>query len=388
LDRQLGHPITLTTERMGQSTTLLGELTPSWKSRLRRRVLAWYASHARNLPWRRQPTAYRVWVSEIMLQQTQVATVQDYYERFLAAFPTVHDLAAAEEGYVLRMWEGLGYYRRARQMHAAARQMVDQLGGQFPADVQGLRRLPGVGRYTAGAIGSLAMGLREPILEANTIRLLSRLVGYREDPGKAAGGRLLWQTATEILPRKQVAAFNQGLMELGSLVCTPNTPRCDVCPVAALCAAQIHGQQEKIPLPKPKQNFTELHEAAVVVRKNGRVLLRQCADGQRWAGLWDFPRFEISYRRAPRLQRELTEKVREQTGIQIEPGRRLQTIRHGVTRYRITLDCYEARCVGGRLQRAATSPLRWVSPAELNAFPLSTTGRKLAKMVVVNRSSG
>jgi A/G-specific adenine glycosylase len=142
--------------RMNGSTTLLGELTPSWKGRLRRRILAWYARHARDLPWRHEPTPYRVWVSEIMLQQTQVATVRAYFSRFMAAFPTVHDLAAVEEEDILRLWEGLGYYRRARQMHAAARLIVDRLGGHFPGDVQGLRQLPGIGRYTAGAIGSLA----------------------------------------------------------------------------------------------------------------------------------------------------------------------------------------------------------------------------------------
>jgi A/G-specific adenine glycosylase len=375
-------------ERMHRPTTLLGEMTPSWKGRLRRRVQGWYARHARDLPWRCQPTPYRVWVSEIMLQQTQVATVQAYFARFLAAFPTVHDLAEADEGQVLRLWEGLGYYRRARQMHAASRMIVNQWGGQFPTDVQDLQQLPGVGRYTAGAIGSLAMGLREPILEANTIRLLSRLVGYREDPRKGAGQRLLWQTAQDILPQKQVAAFNQGLMEIGSLVCTPSNPHCGQCPVANLCAAHAHGLQTKIPQLKPKQIFTELHEAAVLVHKQGRVLLRLCADGQRWAGLWDFPRFEISGRRAPKLQRELAEKVQEQTGIKIEPGRRLQTIRHGVTRYRITLDCYEARCLGGRLHRTADKSLRWVSAVELNSFALSTTGRKMARLVesIINRS--
>ena len=369
-----------------RSETLLGELTPSWKSRLRRRVLAWYAQHARDLPWRRRPTPYRVWVSEIMLQQTQVATLQAYFPRFLAAFPTLRDLAAAEEEQVLRLWEGLGYYRRARQLHAAARQIVDQEGGQFPTDVRGLRELPGIGRYTAGAIGSLALGLREPILEANTIRLLSRLVGYRQDPGKGAGARLLWQTAADILPRKHVDSFNQGLMEIGALVCTPANPHCAACPVSTLCAAHIHGLQDQIPCSKPKRTWTRLLEAAVLVRKRGNVLLRQCADGQRWAGLWDFPRFEIRRWRAPRLQRELTEQVLAQTGIRIDPGRRIETIRHGVTRYRITLDCYEARYLGGRLRPTPARSVRWVSAAELSDLPLSTSGRKLAGLVSVSRS--
>ena len=327
-------------DRMPASTILRGDLSSKWKQRLRRKLLAWYPKHARDLPWRRSHDPYHVWVSEIMLQQTQVATVEAYFVRFLSALPTVHDLAAADEQQVMRLWEGLGYYRRARQLHAAARVIIDELGGQMPRDSASLRKLPGIGRYTAGAICSIAYGQREPILEANTIRLLSRLVGYRNDPTKAAGQRVLWQTAEVILPRKNIAQFNQSLMELGSLVCTPTGPRCDQCPVASLCATHKAGLQHEIPLAKKKQTFTDLHEAAVVVRKNGLVLLRQCVDGERWAGLWDFPRFEIENHQSPqlqknKLQKELATKVHEQTGIRIEPGEQLkETTRELLRLYR------------------------------------------------------
>jgi A/G-specific adenine glycosylase len=356
-------------------------LETRWKQTFRRRLLKWYAEHKRDLPWRRSQNPYRVWVSEVMLQQTQVATVQDYFRRFVKQFPNVKKLAAADEQDVLRLWEGLGYYRRARQLHAAAQTIVAEHGGRFPRDVETLRTLPGIGRYTAGAIASIAFDQREPILEANTIRLLSRLIAYPEDPTKSAGQRLLWQTAEEVLPRQDVARFNQGLMELGSLVCTPKGPKCDACPVASLCAAHEAGLVESIPRSGPKTKFTYVTEAAVVVRKNGQILLRQCPEGQRWAGLWDFPRFEIDSEQPPQIQAELVAKTEQQTGIVVEPGPLLRTIKHGVTRYRITLNCYAARYRSGRIARNGGGKIRWARPAALDDYPLSTTGRKLADFI-------
>jgi A/G-specific adenine glycosylase len=355
-------------------------LDSRWKQRFRRRLLAWYAVHERDLPWRRSKNPYRVWVSEAMLQQTQVATVQAYFRRFVKALPNVRKLAAADERDVLRLWEGLGYYRRARQLHAAAQRIVAEHGGQFPRDVETLQTLPGIGRYTAGAIASIAFDQRAPILEANTIRLLSRLVAYRDDPTKSAGQRLLWRTAEEILPRQDIARFNQALMELGSLVCTPNQPKCGECPVASLCAARAAGLQEKIPPAGRKTQFIDITEAAVVVRKRGQVLLRRCPEGQRWAGLWDFPRFEIQSEGPLFVRDELVAKVREQTGIVIDPGPLLKSMKHGVTRYRIRLDCYAGSYRSGRLAPAG-GELRWTKPEELDAYPLSATGRRLARLV-------
>jgi A/G-specific adenine glycosylase len=351
------------------------------KQSLRRRLLAWYARHARDLPWRRSRDPYRVWLSEVMLQQTTVAAVEPYFRRFTAAFPTVAELAAAEESQVLRLWEGLGYYRRARSLHAAAKRIVAEHGGRLPDSLDELLSLPGVGRYTAGAILSIAFDRPAPILEANTVRLLSRLIGYRGDPAKAAGQRLLWRTAEELLPKKDVARFNQALMELGSLVCTPAAPRCDACPIARCCAAKRDGLQDQIPAATRKLKFTDVREAAVVVRKNGAVLLRRCGEGERWSGLWDFPRFELTAEEPRQASREIAAKVREQTGVAVEPGERLATLRHGVTRFRITLECYAARPAGGRLRSTAERPVRWTLLAELGELPLSTTGRKLAKLV-------
>ena len=356
-------------------------LNSQQRAAFRRRLLAWYAKHARDLPWRRSRDPYRVWLSEVMLQQTTVAAVKPYFERFLAAFPDVERLAAASEQQVLRLWEGLGYYRRARSLHAAAKMIVSELGGKFPRDVPGLLALPGVGRYTAGAVASIAYDQRAPILEANTIRVWARLLGYREDPMRSAGQKLLWQAAEDVLPRQDVARFNQAMMELGSLLCTPQQPRCDECPVAAYCAANQLGLQSEIPAATRKLAFTDVREAAVIVRQNGSVLMRQCAPGERWEGLWDFPRFAIDAEGPLFVQEELAAKVREQTGVAIAPGPLAKTLKHGVTRYRITLECYEATRTGGRVRCTAERPVRWTPIAELAELPLSVTGRKLAKLV-------
>lgn len=355
--------------------------TASQRQTLRRRLLTWYAAHRRDLPWRRSRDPYRVWISEIMLQQTQVATVRDYFERFTRRFPGVESLAAAHETDVLRLWEGLGYYRRARQLHAAAKKVFAEFGGQFPSNPDALQQLPGIGRYTAAAIASIAFGRRAAILEANTIRLLSRLIAYRGNPHSQTGQRPLWRVAEEILPQARVAEFNQALMEVGSLVCTPGEPKCPECPLSVVCAAHAAGLQDEIPQAKPRTVYTDLREAAVIVRKSGSVLIRQCAAEERWAGLWDFPRFAVEANGPLFAKKEIAEKVAAQTGVECAPGGLLKTMKHGVTRYRITLDCYQATYVGGRVRARNGTAIRWLPVGQLSSLPLSTTGRKIAALI-------
>lgn len=369
------------TERKSIERITQAHFSSAEKQSLRRRLLAWYHKHARDLPWRRSRDPYRVWISEIMLQQTQVATVRDYFTRFIAAFPDIRSLADANEIDVLRLWEGLGYYRRARQLHAAAKQVVEIHSGKFPHDLVELQSLPGIGRYTAGAIASIAFDQHAPILEANTIRLFSRLLAFTGEATSAAGQSTLWRFAEEILPQKDVAHFNQALMELGSLVCTPIEPLCDQCPLATLCKANKLQLQHAIPAAKPRPAFTHLREAAIIVRKNGSVLMRRCGENERWAGLWDFPRFELDATGPLFAQQEIVAKVAAQTGVQCAPGAILKTLKHCVTRYRITLDCYEAAYVFGRLKTAAGAQIRWAPISQLSALPLSATGRKIATLV-------
>jgi len=351
-----------------------------WKQQLRRRLLAWYPRVARDLAWRRTDDPYAIWVSEIMLQQTQVATVGPYFERFLAAFPTIEALAVADEQDVLRLWEGLGYYRRARQLHRAAQVLVVEYRGRFPRQVDEILKLPGIGRYTAGAIASIAFDARAPILEANTMRVYCRLLAYGEDPTRSAGQRLLWQFAAEILPRRQTGRFNQAMMELGSLVCTPTSPDCPNCPLAALCPTHRQGLQDSIPRNRPRPQIEQVHEATVVVQRRGAVLLVRRGENERWAGLWDFPRFGIDPQQPKSLARQLSAGVRQAAAVDVEPGGLLTTLRHGVTRFRITLDCYRARYLR-RVEHLRAPESQWVLPDDLGDFPLSVTGRKLARLL-------
>jgi A/G-specific adenine glycosylase len=322
-------------------------------------------------------------VSEIMLQQTQVGTVAGYFDHFLAAYPTIEALAAADEDDVLRLWEGLGYYRRARQLHQAAKIISAGYGGRFPRDPESVRRLPGIGRYTAGAILSIAFDAREPILEANTLRLFSRLLAYDGDPRSSEGQQLLWAMGEAVLPRRGSGRLNQALMELGSEVCTARAPRCQQCPVAALCRANQQSRQVDIPRPKVKRAIEAVRQAAVIVRRRGRVLLLRWPEGGRFGRLWDFPRFPLDSACPAEVRRALAENVLALTGVVIAPGRQVKTLTHGVTRFRITLECYEAEFLSNGKRAATMLEIRWLRPKELEKCPLSSTGRKLARLLQV-----
>lgn len=360
--------------------------SPRLRSSIARRLSAWYTRNARDLPWRRSRDPYAVWVSEIMLQQTVVAAVIPYFQRFLERFPAVTHLADASEEEVLRYWEGLGYYRRARQMHRAAQVIQTEHGGRFPDDAEAVRALPGIGRYTAGAILSIAFDEPQPILEANTIRLLARLLAFDGDTHSTTGQKLLWSAAERLLPTRDVGRFNQALMELGSQVCTPRNPRCDQCPLVSLCPTQRHGLAERIPAARPRPQIEEVREAAVVVRRGEKILLVRRGTDERWAGMWDFPRFALSAASDGALEKQLVDGVAQRASIKVGPGRLLTTIHHSVTRFRIALACYEAQYESKVTARAKSTPeTRWVLPGELTEYPLSTSARKLARLVAAER---
>jgi A/G-specific adenine glycosylase len=347
---------------------------------LRRRLTAWFAKNARDLPWRRTRDPYQVWVSEIMLQQTQVATVSDYFNRFVAAFPTIQSLASADERDVMRHWEGLGYYRRARGLHEAAGVVMREHAGEFPREIEAVRRLPGIGRYTAGAILSIAFDQPQPILEANTIRLYSRLLAYRGSTHSAAGQQLLWRMGEILLPRRGAGQINQALMELGATVCLPRDPRCVACPLKTLCPAFARGWQQAIPAIRPKPAVEEVREAAIAVRRGRMVLLLKHGPGERWAGLWDFPRFGISATHQDQLAQELSTGVQRLTGLAVTPVAKLATIKHGVTRFRITLEFHEARC-RSRRTNGGSNEMRWVQSSQLAEYPLSVPARRLSLLL-------
>lgn len=339
-------------------------------------MIRWYEKNARDLPWRRTVDPYRVWISEIMLQQTTVVAVIPYFERFLARFPSVGDLAAADEADVLKLWEGLGYYSRARNIHRAARVIVEQYSGIFPDELDSLQALPGLGRYTAGAVASFAFDQRAPIVEANTLRLYCRLLGYDGDPRSSEGQSVLWSFAEDVLPRSQPGRLNQALMELGATVCSPKNPQCEQCPVSGFCRAFRQQTQSTIPMPARRPAMTDVTEASVAVRHQRSYLLRRRPAGERWAGLWDFIRFELSTSdRASQIVRS----VREQTGLNVELGPQLAELKHAVTRYRITLKCFVAEKVRGSLK--PDGEWQWVKPVAFPEYPLSVTARKFARLL-------
>ena len=310
-----------------------------------------------------------------MLQQTQVATVISFYKRFIKQFPTVKKLAAADQADVLRAWEGLGYYRRARQMHAAAQVIVEEHNGKFPFEFDDVLALPGIGRYTAGAILSISREEKLPILEGNTIRLFARLMAMEEDPRTSANQKLQWAFSESLLPNKRIGDFNQALMEVGSLICTVKNPSCDDCPLQSICPTYVRGLQDKIPVAARKMQYEEINEAVLVVPRSGKYLVRKCGEDERWAGLWDFPRFQmVEDQHAGHLQSEL----KNLSGLETELEDTEQKIKHAVTRFKITLDCFIATSVKGRLKKAKT-PIQWVTMDEIESLPMSVTGRKIAR---------
>jgi A/G-specific adenine glycosylase len=254
---------------------------------------AWFEGVARDLPWRRERAPYSVWLSEIMLQQTRVDTVVPYFQRFLARFPDVRALAAAELDDVLHLWSGLGYYRRARQLHATAREVTQRYGGVFPAEAPELRALPGIGAYTAGAIASIAYGKREPLVDGNVARVLARLEGIADPIKSPTTVRRVWAVAARLLPDDRPGRFNEALMELGATVCTPRDPRCDACPLGPYCVALASGRERELPVTESKRPAPVVEAvAAVLVDTEGRVLFARRREGGLFGGLWEPPMIE------------------------------------------------------------------------------------------------
>ncbi len=347
------------------------------RTAVRRNLLRWFERAARDLPWRSSRDPYRVWISEVMLQQTQVATVAPYFERFLRRFPNLPALADADEQDVLRLWEGLGYYRRARDMHRAARIVRDEHRGRFPDDPATLRALPGFGRYTVNAVLSQAFGQRLPILEANSVRVLCRLLGVRASPQESAVQKLLWQASEELLPAKHVGQFNQALMEIGALVCTPASPDCENCPLAKQCEANRLGLQARIPLPKKPPTIESVDELALVLRRAERFLVVQRPATGRWASLWEFPHLELELLET---HASAAERLLMRLGLQAALQGEVARIRHAVTRFRILMTCLEATATAGDFVPGLYPRAEWLTASQLHERPFSVPQRKLAKL--------
>jgi len=347
---------------------------------VRRALVRWYRANARDLPWRRDPTPYRVWVSEVMLQQTRVETVVPYFERFLARFPDLEALAAAPEEAVLEAWSGLGYYRRARSLQAGARAVLERHRGEFPAGEPEALALPGVGPYTAGAIRSIALGLRAPIVDGNVTRVLARAFGVGGDVSKAATRRVLWETADRLVARGEPCEVNQAQMELGALVCRPVRPHCDRCPLETRCVARREGRIDELPVLPSRRAPVDVTRAVLLVRHRGRVLLRRRRGEELLPGLWDLPG---AFTGGDGDRSSVPAHAVALLPFPVEVGPRLGTIRHGITYRRITLEVHEARPAAARRTRLRPGPdgaeLTWADPRTALDRALSSPARRILR---------
>jgi A/G-specific adenine glycosylase len=331
-------------------------------------LIAWQRRHGRHdLPWQATRDPYRIWVSEIMLQQTQVASVIPYYARFLERFPDVRRLAAAREDSVLRLWAGLGYYARARNLHAAARAVAARPAARFPRTAQGLGELPGIGRSTAAAIAVFAHGERAAILDGNVKRVFARSFGIDGFPGERAVEARLWSLAEQLLPRRGVRTYTQALMDLGATVCTRARPRCESCPVARQCVALRTARIDELPAPRPRKAQPLRRATWLVLREDGRVLLEQRPPQGLWGGLWTFPELD---------GRGLHEHCRTRLGCDLASARRLAPIEHGFTHFR--LRATPLVCTVRSSEPRAQSPgRRWVTLGRAAGLATPTPVRRL-----------
>jgi A/G-specific adenine glycosylase len=344
------------------------------------RLVSWYAKHQRDLPWRRDAhDPYRVWISEMLLQQTQVVTAIPYYERFLTRFPSVRALAAARLDDVLKAWEGVGYYARARNLHRAAAEIVARFGGELPQTVDELLTLPGIGRYTAGAISSIAFNRDAPVLDGNVTRVLCRYFNISADPKSTPMQEELWKLAEELVPRGRAGKFNQAIMDLGATVCTPHNPRCNACPLNRGCAARRLGVQTQLPA-KRKRKPPPHHEVAVgIVWKRGKILIAKRFAKDLLGGLWEFPGGHQEKGEA--LARCVKREVHEELGIRVKVGKEFAAVDHAYSHFRITMHAFHCRWLSGRPRAIGCAAWKWVTPRELPRYAFPAANRKIIAKV-------
>jgi A/G-specific adenine glycosylase len=383
------------------------------------RLLTWYDSDKRDLPWRRTCDPYAILVSEFMLQQTQVATVIPYFERFMAAFPTVRALAAAPEQQVLRLWAGLGYYGRARHLHAAARRIVEAYGGRIPPRVGDLLFLPGVGSYVAGAVASIAFGVPVPAVDANVARVLSRLFALTGDPASPRVRKDLESLAAALIPPERPGDFNQAMMELGARVCAATRPLCDPCPVRSSCKAAQQGNPLDYPAPARRPETVEVEEALAVVRVEDRasapavvragdrvdaragapavvrsgdrvdtryLIVQRPGDSGRYRNMWEFPHVAMGEgrrhsRTTDRISETLTAFLFESFGLKVRVDDEWAEIRHQVTHHKIRKRVFLCTLADEKARPADADSLRWVTLAEISEYPLGAPHKRILALL-------
>jgi A/G-specific adenine glycosylase len=342
------------------------------KGKIQTGLLQWFKKNGRDLPWRKTRDPYAIWVSEIMLQQTQVSTVIPYYLRFLKALPTVRHLAKADLSKVLKVWEGLGYYSRARNLHRASRIVSNHFNGKIPDNLTDLRTLPGIGRYTAGAILSIAFDKSAPILDGNVRRVLSRLFAISDAPASGKTEARLWHLSESLIPKGRASSFNQGLMDLGATICTPKEPQCPLCPLRDVCEGKASGEPERFPTKTIRKKIPHIEAVSAVILKNGKVFLQQRPPKGLLGGLWQFPNWKNEGKRRSRSRLKLSNDIKKETGMTAEVKEFIGTFRQTFSHFKLTLEVFHCRPLNGKGRG------KWVPIQKLHALPMSRIHRRIA----------
>ena len=346
------------------------------KRSFRSDLLDWYDDNKREMPWRKTDDPYAIWVSEIMLQQTRVDTVRDYYRRFLEAFPTVDDLAAADRDEVLKLWEGLGYYSRARYLHEAAQQVVEEHDGEVPNTLDAVRELKGIGPYTAAALLSIAFQKPHAVLDGNVVRVLSRIYTVEADATSSTTRRHLRRLANELLTPERPADFNQAVMELGATICTPTRPDCSACPVSDVCHAHAESDEEAYPVTPDKKPVPHYDIAvALIFDEDGRLLIQRRADEGQLAGLWEFPGGKREDGES--MEEACRREIREELGVDLTIEDHFYTLKHAYTHFKITLYAYRCRIADGPPTAREDQPMTWVTLDEIDDYAFPRANGKL-----------
>ncbi len=343
-------------------------------------LVSWYLENKRDLPWRETKDPYIIWLSEIMLQQTRVDQATPYFFKFTEAFPTVCDLAKAERQTVLMLWEGLGYYSRARNLHDTAKFVCDNLNGKFPDTYSGLLSLKGIGPYTAAAISSIAFNIPRAVVDGNVIRVLSRWAGISDDVSSTKTKKEIQQLADEIIDSSQPGDFNQAMMELGATVCTPVNPNCEVCPISGSCTAFITARTDSIPYKAPKKKVPH-HQIVVGVCRNedDLLLISKRPEDKMLGGLWEFPGGKVEA--GETFEEALIREFEEETGLSILVENKITEIKHAYSHFKITLHAFYCRSNGSMPISKEGQELKWISRSELFDYPFPKANRKLTEII-------
>jgi len=343
------------------------------KEKIQKQLLQWFKKNGRDLPWRKTRDPYAIWVSEIMLQQTQVSTVIPYYQKFLKAFPTIRYLAKADLSKVLKAWEGLGYYSRARNLHRTSRLVLNHFHGEIPDNLKDLRGLPGIGKYTAGAILSIAYNKETPILDGNVKRVLSRLFTISGNPVRGKTQDLLWHLSESLIPKGFASSFNQGLMDLGAMVCIPKDPQCLRCPLDRLCKGKASGDPEKYPSRIVKKKIPHIEAIGAVLHRDGKVLLNQRPPKGLLGGLWEFPNWKIEDKRSLRSGLRLRNHIKKEVGMNVQVKGSIGTFKQTFTHFKLTLYTYYCQAKGNGKKG------KWIAIKKLGQLAMPRIHRRIAE---------